>query len=218
MGWLEDNMPVIGGVSGLIGDVYNMFAGERNFNYMKDMQKKAWNREDTAIQRRMADMKAAGINPLLAAGSAAQSSSPVSTTAPQVKPQAAQMAMNMMQQKKNIELQEKNIDLADAQKDYVNMQKWETEMRGWQQVQALDERLYNWGKAKQYGIRSDISTGPVTELQQAVNALKAAHDGAMSGALLEVLQKAGVPEWMMATPGSYASSSRMSPSGGKRKY
>lgn len=49
-------------------------------------QNKVWQREDTAVQRRVADLKAAGLSPTLAAGSAATTSSPIAVNAPEFNP------------------------------------------------------------------------------------------------------------------------------------
>lgn len=55
-----------------------------NLDYQKDLQQKIFEREDTAIQRRMEDARAAGVNPYAVVGSGANAGSVVSTQAPQM--------------------------------------------------------------------------------------------------------------------------------------
>lgn len=69
---------------------YETMNADRNFAlqqeqvaWQKAMQKEAWNREDNAVQRRVDDLRAAGLSPTLAAGSAASSSSPITIGAAQ---------------------------------------------------------------------------------------------------------------------------------------
>lgn len=75
---------------------------ERNFDYMAATQNKLWEREDNAIQRRVADLAAAGLSPLravegAAVGSAVGQNNVPNITAPNVSATGLGTAASMLQ-------------------------------------------------------------------------------------------------------------------------
>lgn len=55
-------------IMNLFNTGYSIYQDQRNFNYQQELQNQFFQRDDNAMQRRMADYKAAGINPLVALG------------------------------------------------------------------------------------------------------------------------------------------------------
>lgn len=67
------------------GGVLNSVLGIANYYNQLDLQKQSWERQDNAVQRRAADLEKAGLNRVLAAGSAAETSAPIALSSPDVR-------------------------------------------------------------------------------------------------------------------------------------
>lgn len=93
----------------------NYFSGKANLDWQKKAQRTTWQREDNAVQRRAADLEAAGLSKNLAAGSAAQASGPIRTEAPQINSDIPMLAMNLMRQKAD-------ISKTEAETQYIKQQ------------------------------------------------------------------------------------------------
>jgi hypothetical protein len=152
-------------LSGIVNSGLNI----ANWFRQDDWQKRTWRREDNAIQRRVADLKAAGLSPVLAAGSAAASGAPLNTRAPDTKIDLT----GLMQQKEN-------IASTRASRILVNNQVKESHMRQtfldaqtqkeWIQADLAQKELdilnHDFSLAQDAGVRYDIKNGWSVDLQQ----------------------------------------------------
>ena len=106
----------------------NLLTGYLNYKnqqdvlaWQKDTQRDIFAREDTSIARRVADLKASGLSPVLAAGQGAGTGGTVSVSPPQLNlGDNAMVAMNLMKQ-------EADISATRAQEAYTKLQQQRAE-------------------------------------------------------------------------------------------
>lgn len=114
----------LGVISGAYSAYKNYQSQSENLGWQKKAQKIIWTREDNAARRRVADLRAAGLSPTLAAGDTARAGQVVQTNPPQVDTSgmnnALSNAMQLMKMQADISLTEaqKKLMVAQTSKAY----------------------------------------------------------------------------------------------------
>lgn len=144
---------------------------KENLEWQKEQFGIMQQREDNAVQRRVADLKAAGLSPTLAAGSAAQAHQPVSTQAPQ-KGMTNYMrlteSLNMASAYLQLQQQKKDIARTDAETERVREQiKSDQQNRTYQQLDYL---------LRERGVNLDSERVKIQQEQLGISREQLAHD------------------------------------------
>lgn len=125
-----DDLAIAGLVLGGVSSVANFGLGLANYDYQKDLQRSIFGREDTSIARRVQDLKASGLSPVLAAGQGAGTGAIVSTKPPEIDPSlAASLFIQLSTMEKDFAVKDEQLKVMQSQR-YLNdinsaIKKWD---------------------------------------------------------------------------------------------
>lgn len=162
-----------GAATDLFGNVLNYHQQSKKMSQDRRIQKLMWEREDTAHQRAVADLRAAGLSPTLAAGAGAQAGPVVRTEAPQLAPMGMADAM----------LASKQMDKLDSEKQYVDAQKYALGYRLPEELALLQSQAWqnninantaNWNLG--LAMRRGTTTNPQSTYRDLVDAFGTAFE------------------------------------------
>lgn len=152
----------LGGFLSGAANIGNTYLSYKNYNEQK--KQNAINqqnfmttmaREDTSVQRRAADLKAAGLSQTLAAGGSASTASAPILSAPQMAP--VQDPSEPIQKALALITQEKQIDQTLAQTDLAKSQKLKADADAYDATQAGKIKKHDYDIYKESGLPSNAS-------------------------------------------------------------
>jgi len=171
---------VIGAGGGIIGAGINAWSQQKTNDRNEALMRESWERDDTAVQRSVADFEAAGLSKTLAAGNSAGNSGPIKLESPewgniatgaitgaaaanQVAQTKAQAAL-INSQKDKVDSEKKGQDLQNQL--LADQTQYSTATLAWRIQQADYETLKKWNETLKSDYDAALASLKVSEQEK----------------------------------------------------